>query len=210
MIKNLIFDFGGVLSVSHHSQAVQRFKELGVPNTESYFVEGRNWGGIFGEVEDGSISPDSFLQEVSKLCGKPISFEQIAYAWWGFHSYLPQGLTDWLRRWRNEGYKLYMLSNNNPFMMSYISGDSFAPDDRPFRTYFDKLYVSCELGLSKPNKEIYQFVIDDQKIKPEETIFVDDRQQNLTGASAVGMHTHFVSNNEHWMEDFNSIIKKIH
>lgn len=206
MIKNLIFDWGGVLSVSHHSKAVERFKQLGIPNVDEYFVAGKNWGGIFGQVEDGTISPDEFLHEVSKLAGKQISFEQIAYAWWGFHSYLPEGLLPKLISWRQKGYRLYILTNNNPFMMSEIRSDKFTLDGKPFCSYFDKIFVSCDIGLCKPDKAIYQYVLENQKLRPEETIFADDRDINLTGAKEVGMHTYLVSDNEHWMDDFENYI----
>ena len=206
MIKNLIFDWGGVLSVSQHQEAVNRFSDLGVPHAETYFIEGQNWGDIFGQVEEGTITIADFLKQVSTLCQKEITFEQIAYAWWGFFSHLPQGLLKQLEAWKEEGYRIYMLTNNNPFMMSYIRSEGFAPEGKPFYTYFDKLYVSCEIGLSKPSKEIYQYVLNDEGLDPSETIFVDDRKQNLIGAKAVGMHTFFVENSENWIDAFKLVL----
>ena len=202
MLKNLIFDWGGVLSVSQHDEAVKRFSELGLPNAETYFVEGQNWGGIFGQVESGEISISDFLEKVSDLCGRPITFEEIAYAWWGFFHHLSPGMLQQLEEWKKEGYRLYILTNNNPFMMSYINGDQFAPEGRPFRTYFDKVYVSCEIGLAKPDKAIYEYVLKDGGMKAEETIFADDRKQNLTGAAEAGMQTYFVADAENWISDF--------
>ena len=111
-----------------------------------------------------------------------------------------------LKTWKEEGYRIYMLTNNNPFMMSYIRSEEFAPEGKPFYSYFDKLYVSCEIGLSKPNKEIYQYVLNDEKLNPAETIFVDDRKQNLIGAKEVGMHTFFVEDSENWIDAFKSIL----
>lgn len=201
MIKNLIFDWGGVLSVSQHDEAVRRFAAMGVPHPETYFVEGKNWEGIFGEVEDGTISIDDFLTQVSDLCGKPISFEQVAYVWWGFFSHLAPGILKQLEKWKSEGFYLYMLTNNNPFMMSYIRSDDFAPDGKPFHAYFDQLYVSCDIGLSKPDPAIYQYVLDDKGMVASETVFVDDRRQNLVGAEQVGMKTFFVEDSEHWTDD---------
>lgn len=209
MIKNLIFDWGGVLSVSQHEEAVKRFAALGVPNAENYFEEGKNWGGIFGQVEDGTISIEDFLKKASDLCGKDITFEQIAYAWWGFFSHLAPGMLKQLEEWKAQGYNVYMLTNNNPFMMSYIRGEEFAPEGRPFYTYFDKLYVSCDIGLAKPDVAIYEYVLKDGNMKAEETIFVDDRQQNLVGAKEAGMATFFVEDSENWIEAFNQYLKSL-
>lgn len=208
MIKNLIFDWGGVLSVSQHEEAVRRFAALGVPSAEKYFEEGKNWGGIFGEVEDGGISVEDFLKKVSDLCGQNITFEQIAYAWWGFFSHLTPKILSQLESWKEKGYNVYMLTNNNPFMMSYIRGEEFAPEGKPFYSYFDKLYVSCDIGFSKPDPAIYQYVIDDKGMNPSETIFVDDRQQNLVGAEKVGMKTLFVKDSENWIDEFNHYLQK--
>ncbi|MCQ2188436.1 MAG: HAD family phosphatase [Paludibacteraceae bacterium] len=207
MIKNLIFDWGGVLSVSQHDEAVKRFAALGVPDADNYFEEGKNWKGIFGLVEDGGISIDDFLTKVSSLCGKQVTFEQIAYAWWGFYSHLPKGMLAQLEAWKKEGYRVYMLTNNNPFMMSYIRGEEFAPEGKPFYSYFDHLYVSCDIGLAKPDPAIYQYVLDDGGMNPAETVFVDDRRQNLVGADKVGMKTYFVEDSENWIDGFNEFLK---
>lgn len=207
MVQNLIFDWGGVLSVSRHQEAVDRFSSLGLPHAETYFEEGKNWGGIFGQVEDGTITVEAFLKEVSSLCRQEITFEQIAYAWWGFFSHLPQGMLRQLEAWKSQGYRIYMLTNNNPFMMSFIRSEGFAPEGKPFYAYFDKLFVSCEIGLSKPNRDIYQYVLDDEKLDPAETVFVDDRRQNLIGAEAVGMHTFHVEESESWIEPFKAFLR---
>ena len=169
-------------------------------------MEGKNWGGIFGQVEDGTITVEAFLKEVSLLCRKEITFEQIAYAWWGFFSHLSQGVLRQLEEWRRQGYRIYMLTNNNPFMMSYIRSEGFAPEGKPFYAYFDKIFVSCEIGLSKPSREIYQYVLDDEELDPAETVFVDDRRQNLTGAKVVGMHTFLVEESEDWIEPFKAFL----
>lgn len=202
MIKHLIFDWGGVLSTSQHQEAVNRFAALGLPNAESYFIEGQNWKGIFGQIEEGSISVEDFLKEASALCGKPITFEQVAYAWWGFFHHVVNGVLPQLEAWKEEGYHLHMLTNNNPFMMSYIRSNDFAPMGKPFHSYFEKLYVSCDIGLAKPGKEIYQYVLADLGAKGEECIFADDRAQNLTGAAAAGMQTFWVKDSDNWLGDF--------
>lgn len=207
MIKHLIFDWGGVLSASQHDEAVNRFAQLGLPNAVEYFEEGKNWKGIFGEVEEGTISIEDFLEKVSQLCGEPITFEQIAYAWWGFFSHLVKGILPQIEAWKKEGYQVYMLTNNNPFMMSYIKSEGFAPEGKPFYTYFDKLYVSCEIGLAKPDKAIYQYVLNDINAKAEECIFVDDRKQNLDGAEQIGMSTYLVTDSENWIDDFNAFLR---
>ncbi len=201
MLKNLVFDWGGVLSVSQHNEAIKRFEALGLTNAETYFEEGKNWKGIFGEIENGKIGIEDFLSAISQLCGKNITFEEVAYAWWGFFHHLTPGLLHQLYIWEKEGYNLYILTNNNPFMMSYINGDQFAPEGRPFHTYFKKIYVSYEIGLEKPDRAIYEHMLKDGDMKAEETLFIDDREQNTKGAESVGINTYLVKNSEAWIPD---------
>ena len=201
MIKNLIFDWGGVLSVSDHEAAVGRFKALGLCNAESYFKAGCNWQSIFGEVESGKLSADEFLSAFSRLCGHPVSFAEVACAWWGFFSHLQPGILQALDTWHHH-YDIYLLTNNNPFMMSYIRSEEFAPEGRPFCTYFRKMYVSCECHLAKPDPAIYRYVLNDAHLQSSESIFVDDRFSNLEGAAQVGLATFLVKNGENWIPEF--------
>lgn len=207
MIRNLIFDWGGVLSFSNHNQAMERLREIGMQNPEQYFVEGKNWMSIFGDIESGSISPEDFLQQMSEICGRTITFEDVAYAWWGFFDGLMPGVLNALTEWHKK-YRLYVFSNNNPFMMSRILADDFAPEGKPFRSYFDHVYASCDIHLAKPAPESYAFVLKDAGLMAEETVFVDDRKQNLEGAQKVGLHTFLADSRKGWIDALNKELDK--
>lgn len=207
MIKNLIFDWGGVLSRSDHKQAMQRLKEIGLENPEKYFEDGKNWYSIFGQIEEGEISQEEFLEKFSELCGRKVTFEDVAYGWWGFYAGMQEGVIDALKKWRGQ-YKVYMLTNNNPFMMSIIRSDGFAFEGKPFREYFDKIFASCDLGIAKPKKEIYEKVLSEENLEPEETIFIDDRLANLTGAEKAGMKTMLAEAESVWIEELGKRLNK--
>ena len=60
---------------------------------------------------------------------------------------------------------------------------------QPFDDFFDKAYYSCEMGLRKPNAEIFEFVLQENKLDVTKTLFVDDSAQNIEAARTLGIQT---------------------
>lgn len=197
MIKNLIFDFGGVIIHSDQSQAVRRFQEIGVKDADKRLDKFQQFG-IFGDLEEGRITADGFLRELSLLAGHDVRFEESTYAWRGYCVGLPQRNLDALLRLRSEGYRLLLLSNTNPFMMSWARSTDFDGQGHSVDYYFDHLYTSYEMKLAKPHADIFQKMLDDERILPEESIFIDDSDRNVATARQLGIHTLCPKNNEDW------------
>lgn len=84
---------------------------------------------------------------------------------------------------RRDGGRTAFLSNSGPEVMARLRGD------RPLDTYFDAVIISCEVGLSKPDPRIYQLCLDRIGRPARETLFVDDRADNIEGAVRVGLRT---------------------
>jgi len=90
-------------------------------------------------------------------------------------------------------YKLYVLSNTNALHIEWI--DKYLMKRLKFPAFyglFEEIYLSHEIKKNKPGKDSFQFVIDDSGIRPEETLYLDDRQENLDVAAALGFHSVFV------------------
>ena len=83
MIKNIVFDFGGVLTTIDTSRALQRFRDLGVEEPEQY-INSYCQKGPFFELENGDIDAEEFCNRLSAICGKRITYEQAMEAWMGF------------------------------------------------------------------------------------------------------------------------------
>ena len=118
MIKNIIFDFGGVVVTISHDEALRRFTQLGLPDAEKW-LDPYTQTGIFGELEEGLISAEDFRTELSRLCGRELSFEECKHAWLGYRADVPRRNLEVLKQLRKEGYRLILLSNTNPYMMSW-------------------------------------------------------------------------------------------
>lgn len=89
------------------------------------------------------------------------------------------------------GYRIFLLSNTNALHIRCVEQDFQRrfPDRKPFLQHFEKAYLSHELHLRKPQPKIYTYVLNDAGLQPDETLFVDDRAENVAAAAALGLHT---------------------
>lgn len=193
-IKNLLFDFGGVIVSIEKSGAVKRFKEIGVDRIEDFLGEFRQEG-IFLALEEGKITKEEFYVELRKLAGKDISDEDIDSGWMGFLTGIPTYKLDLLKELRKK-YNVYLLSNTNPVIMGWAHSDKFSPTGEPITAFFDKMFLSYQIGYTKPEKESFEIVLKETGINPEETLFLDDGQSNLDVAEKLGFKTYLVDQDE--------------
>jgi putative hydrolase of the HAD superfamily len=99
-----------------------------------------------------------------------------------------------LKRLRGK-YKIFLLSNTNSIHYTQFSKIfKTTIDEKPFNSLFDKAYYSHEIGLRKPDAEAFEYVLNENNLKPEETLFIDDSIQNIEGARRVGMPTIHLEN----------------
>ncbi len=193
-IKNLLFDFGGVIVSINKDNAVKRFKEIGVDNIEDFLNEFRQ-SGIFLQLEEGTISLEDFRDEVRKMTGKNISDEDIDSGWLAFLAGIPEYKLQLLKDLRKK-YNVYLLSNTNPVIMGWAHSKDFSPTGEPLSAYFDKMFCSYKIGCTKPSDESFKAVIDGTGLIPEETLFLDDGQSNLDTARKFGFKTYLVDQDE--------------
>jgi len=194
-ITTIVFDLGGVLLTLNHDEAVKRFKAIGLTDAEEY-LDPYHQNGVFLDLEEGKVTEQEFLDEVRKLIGKDVSNEDIRWAWLGFIEDRPMYKLEMLEDLRNRGYKLLLLSNTNPCVMSWAMSTDFSPSGKTLADYFDKCYLSYEVGCVKPDREIFDIMIADSGINPSETLFIDDGPANIKTGQELGFKTFQPKNGE--------------
>ena len=204
MIKNIIFDFGGVLTTIDTSRAIEKFKALGLKDAENYLNSYKQTG-IFFQLEDGAIDADTFVSELGKLCDRDISYDEALDAWMGFIVNVQVEFMEYLQTLRGK-YRLGVLSNTNPFLQGWARSEKFTDEGKRLDDYFDELYLSYLMKCSKPGKEIYLKMLNDGNMLPHETLFVDDGAKNIEAAEAVGIRTLKAVNGEDWREELEKIL----
>lgn len=206
MIRNIVFDLGGVIMTICQDEAIKRFKSIGLKNVENY-LNPYTQTDIFGDIEEGKISAEQFREKLSELIGKEVTYEECKFAWLGYRKDVPLRNLDILRKLKVQGYKLILLSNTNPFMMSWGLSGEFDGNGNSLESYFDSLYLSYKLGVMKPNKKIFQYIIDNEKIQPSESLFIDDGERNINTARLLGFKTLCPINGEDWTKELIEILK---
>ena len=199
-IKTIIYDYGGVIMTSTQEEAVRRFSEIGiVPDLMP--LDKYNQQGVFLALEDGSITADEFRDELNRRCGRNNTHDDYRWACLGYVGEIPKRNLQLFRILRQKGYRQLLLSNTNPYMMSWAMSPDFDGEGRALCDYLDACYCSYELRMLKPNPAIFQFVIDHENITPETTIFVDDNESNIRVARDMGFHTLQPVNGVDWTTD---------
>ena len=206
MIKNLIFDLGGVIITLAPEEALRRFKSLGLENAEEQ-MDIYTQTGIFGQLEEGKISAETFREELSRQVGREVTYDECRHAWLGYVKEVPQRNLDVLQRLRNEGYRLILLSNTNPFMMSWVRSPEFDGHGHSIDYYMDACYLSYQLGVMKPSTQFFHEVLMAEKIMASESLFLDDGARNVATASQMGMRTYCPENGADWTSKIYEYLK---
>jgi riboflavin kinase/FMN adenylyltransferase len=184
-VKNIVFDFGGVLVDLKPEACLEAFARLGMPQVADYLTP-YGHKGPFGKLENGEITVSEFCMELRDLFRVEVTDEQIEQAWVAFLLHTPVNKMRMVHELARR-YRVFLLSNTNPVHLRKLK--EFDDAGYPVKECFEKLYLSYEVGLSKPGREIFNYVIRDAGIRPEETLFVDDGPANCQTAGDMGFRT---------------------
>lgn len=209
MIRNIIFDMGGViLPVREIEEPIRRFSQIGMNEDlarQLFSLYGQQ--GIFLEAECGSLSAEEFIEAYHKLTGYPATFEEIEWAWSGFICDPPRERLQWLNQLRADGYHVALLSNTNPFVMRHCDCGDFTPEGKPIGDFFDRLYYSYHLGACKPNPLAFRRMLELGGYQADECLFLDDGLRNVEAARREGLHVLHVPDNQDWILPLRNVLK---
>lgn len=185
MIKNLLFDLGGVIMDLDRDRCVRAFKKLGMENPDEFLgLYGQQ--GDFLALESGEIDADEFHRRIRPLFGgKDVTDSQIDEAFNEFLVGIPVERLKALRDLRKD-YRVLLLSNTNPIMVESKIAECFRAEGMEMADYFDGIFTSYEAKCCKPGREIFDYASRLGDMKPEETLFFDDSQSNVDAARSYG------------------------
>lgn len=179
MIEAIIFDFGDIFINLNKDAMKNAFNSLGL----------KEWNHEMKELnlafEVGKISEEKFLSGLQKHVPNA-SLETIKENWNTILMDFPLYRLEFLQI-LSERYKLFLLSNTDSIHIQHFEetvGESFYSN---FYQCFEKVYFSFELGMRKPNEDIYNYVLQKHNLAPKRTLFVDDKKENTDSASKLGI-----------------------
>lgn len=200
MIRTIIFDLGGVVITLNQPEAISRFQQLGIADADKR-LNAYTQSGIFGQLEEGTITADTFRREASLLAGRELTYAECRHAWLGYVGEVPQRNLDMLTKLRCEGYRCVLLSNTNPFMMSWVRSTDFDGHGHSIDHYMDACYLSYEMGFMKPSPEFFHRVLMAEQCSPYDALFLDDGPRNVAAASQMGIRTYCPENGTDWTRE---------
>ncbi len=190
-MKNILFDLGGVVIDIDINKTVNKLSQLLNITVENYKELMNN--PVFKKYEIGEISTDIFLEELHKLSNYNSSKEQLADAWNSMIINVPDNRIKLIEE-LNKTKNLYVLSNTNELHVNHFN--KMIPGYDNLDKLFKNVYYSHKIGYRKPKKEAFEYVINDCKILPNETLFLDDNEDNIITANKLGFKTYQIKNDE--------------
>lgn len=188
-IKNIILDYGNVIFMIDFVKSQKAFNQLGIANAAEIFAHSGQIK-LFDDFEKGLITSAQFREGIREITSNPkLTDEETDEAWNALLIGVPSGKHDILLQLK-ERYRTFLLSNNNEIhynrCMESIQEQYGIKDNSAF---FEKTYYSHLVHMRKPNSEIFEYVIKENNLLPEETLFIDDSPQHLKTAQGLGIHT---------------------
>ena len=194
-IKNIVFDLGGVILNIDYNKPAEAFKELGVNDFSKLYSKAAQ-DDLFNKLETGKIPQQSFFDEIRNITKLELSNEKIEHAWNTIILDFPAERIKLLEILKNN-YRTFLLSNTNIIHYHYYN-DIFSRQYyyQNLGDIFKQAYYSHEIGLRKPGKDIYEYVLKNSQLIPQETLFLDDSVPNIESAGELGIKTFLITEEE--------------
>ncbi|MEO1486349.1 MAG: HAD family phosphatase [Bacteroidota bacterium] len=183
MIRNLILDFGDVFINLDKPATARAMTPFGFTAIDAALQE------VFNAYEKGTISSEAFLDMTQQRFPKARRTDLIT-AWNAILLDFPQARLEFLEQLAAEKqYRLFLLSNTNEIHIDHVKKVMGQEKFNRFQNAFEVFYLSYEMGMRKPDAEIFQFVLDQNQLQAEETLFVDDTLENILSAKSLDIQT---------------------
>ncbi|MBU2996018.1 HAD family phosphatase [Cellulophaga baltica] len=181
MIKNIIFDFGDIFINLDKPAVFTALAKVGYTKITPELDE------IFKTYEMGLMTSNDFIVKLNQIF-PDASPEEIKEAWNSILLDLPEERLEFIEQLAKEKeYRLFLLSNTNEIHIDFATTSIGSDRFERFKACFEKFYLSHEINLRKPNTNIYEFVLAENNLKPEETFFVDDTKENTDSSTELGI-----------------------
>lgn len=180
MIKNIIFDIGGVL----FDDSLENTNK--VLNKDACIIYKKAYGGLFKDCLIGKESISMHLKSLEN----DIDYDDIKYLFDNYEKSLPLIVEnfEYIKQLKSKGYNVYLLSNIEKNTLDYIKKKI------NLDKYFSGGVYSYIEQMKKPNKEIYELILNKYKLNPDETIFFDDKETNLIEPRKLGIRSYLFKN----------------
>lgn len=195
VVKNIIFDLGGVLLDLNFDHALKAFQQL---NRDTGLDDMREFihHPLLNGFETGDITAGEFRNRLRHLLkNQEVPNEDLDLAWCSLLGEVPESKVQLIRE-LSVDFNLFLFSNTNTIHIPYFRQAFSEQHSTDWEELFRMTFYSHEIGERKPNLSAYQKVISLAGIDAVHTLFVDDLEANVAAAAAAGMHAlHYLPGN---------------
>lgn len=192
-IRNIIFDYGNVIANISQETIQKTFSDLGI-SSETLLLHHQEIKHLMHDFIDGIRPLDDVLYDIQEYCEKGTSLKKIKDTITVLQGEIPEIRLKSIVLLKKQ-YKIYLLSNINEIIWSNCE-KRFADLGYQVDDLFDEIFLSCRMGIAKPDERIYKQMIAKTGMIPEESIFLDDRVDNCDAAQKLGIQASWVKANE--------------
>lgn len=186
MIKNIIFDLGGVVIDLDRRDAIDALDRLGIKDASALLgVYAQK--GPFLLLETGEISESEIYDMLLPYCSRETRCTDIRDAFEEFLKGIPVERLKLIREIRKKGYRVFVLSNTNPLMYNHWIDNAFRQEGLTINDYFDGIVVSYQERVCKPGPQIYLNLLKRYNLEAKDTLMLDDSEANCKTAENLGM-----------------------
>lgn len=187
-IKNIIFDLGEVITDVDFNKTFKAFDKLAGKSTQELYNYQKQTS-LFDDIETGKINTQAFRNKLKKVFQVNVSDNEIDKAWNAMLGDTPLEKLKFVSNLRPK-FKTFILSNTNKIHINWIY-DYFQKkyNQNDLGAFFDDVYLSHEIGFRKPEPAAYEFILNKHELKASETLFIDDKKENIEGAEVLGIRT---------------------
>lgn len=184
-IQAVIFDLGGVIIDLSLDRTLTAFATLtGASKADIQNAYGSN--PVFMAYEKGEVSDQEFRDSIRKLFSVQATDTEIDHCWNAMLVDLPVSTLTMLEKLKKH-FRVFVLSNTNTIHINYVN--EIMLQGKVLDSWVHKAYYSHLLGMRKPELEIYQHVLEQNRLIPNQTIFLDDNPDNLKAANSLYIQT---------------------
>ena len=195
-MKHIIFDLGNVLVRLDTPACIEAFKKIGMEMVINRANDDAK--SVLEQLGLGLISVETFCQKARELSGSQASDEAICRAANAMLVEIPDEKKRRLLDLRARGHRVFLLSNTNSIHWDYCVEQLFPYKNYGVADYFERIFLSQEVHLQKPDAEIFNEVLRQTGIRAEDSIFIDDLPENCEAARSVGIQAFQNTNFDDW------------
>lgn len=197
--KNIIFDLGNVLVKLNPEGCIGAFKAIGMGELVDSNPQSEGMK-LMSKLGVGMMTTEAFCDAARELTGADVANGDIIAAANKMLVEIPDEKKERLLQLKKAGYRLFLLSNTIDIHWDYCVERLFPYQDHGVEDYFEQCFLSQRMHLAKPDARIYEEVIRQANIHPDETLFIDDLKENCEAAEKLGIHTFQNVKFDDWLE----------